>query len=233
MHDARPHAHTHACTHTDTHTHTRTHTHTHAGTHTHACTHTRMHTHTRCLCICMCLRPYPLTRLREQNISVHCQLSWWNRMHAYCVIIVSRHINFTLNQHPTLPSYHVIISPEVQAGTNKVMCSNAYDTSFEHSTSGRGRMSVFIVWTYISNAQEHKQVWKHVNIHVFYVCMYCIQGCCSTVYGNTIRYGKNGFYRIFDTVYTVRYGTVYGTIRFFAGWLCNLLGCAICCCWWV
>jgi hypothetical protein len=50
-----------------------------------------------------------------------------------------------------------------------------------------------------------------------------IQGCCSTVYGtvygNTVRYGKNGFtvFLKIGTVYmvTVRYGVRYGP--FFRG----------------
>ena len=64
---------------------------------------------------------------------------------------------------------------------------------------------------------------------------YCDQGCCSTVYGtvygNTVRYGKNGFYRIFENWhrifgkirYSVRYGPFFRGLAVQSPWLCNLL----------
>jgi hypothetical protein len=52
---------------------------------------------------------------------------------------------------------------------------------------------------------------------------------CTVIRYGTVRTVFTVFLKI-GTVYTVRYGTVYGTVRFFTGWLCNLLGCAICCC---
>ena len=52
---------------------------------------------------------------------------------------------------------------------------------------------------------------------------------CTVLWYGTVRTFFTKFLKI-DTVYTVRYGMVYCMVRFFAGWLCNLLGCAICCC---
>jgi len=52
-----------------------------------------------------------------------------------------------------------------------------------------------------------------VQVGCFNFCVYSLQGCCSTVYstvyGNTVRYGKNVFYRIFEN-----WHRIYGKIRY-------------------